>query len=402
MSKLRSSKVCIMINKFAVLSVFYEHMYCTIVCRNVIMDGNPVKDQNFYELIGEESIIQNLSLKHCSIDDDGARCIGMALGTAKGSNSKLFSLNLAGNNITDVGVEHLAMGLKMNRTLLSLSLSGNNIEDKGAMKLAEALSRFPLSQDEVVERRRQLSDNRGSPDTTKSPPPSRRAESKDRPGSVRSMGTHTEKGSKTRDKPSAKKKDAGKGKDGKEETKGGKKEKEDTKAGTKKGTSPRYVADLNKSNCDCGKEEFVFGPGCEDASMADTKTAGGKKDRGKGGKGKPGPEPEPDVPEVINPLLEVADLIDGQLWVAGNRILINLNLSRNKIGDAGMSALLKAIQYQTTLTMDSRNGGSGLMRLCLERNRVSADSEVLKKINDHMQPKDPFYKPPVTPEGETS
>ena len=35
-----------------------------------------------------------------------------------------------------------------------------------------------------------------------------------------------------------------------------------------------------------------------------------------------------DVPEVINPLLEVADLIDGQLWVAGNRVLINLNLAR--------------------------------------------------------------------------
>ena len=35
----------------------------------------------------------------------------------------------------------------------------------------------------------------------------------------------------------------------------------------------------------------------------------------------------PDVPEVINPLLEVADLIGDQLWVAGNRVLINLNLS---------------------------------------------------------------------------
>ena len=35
-----------------------------------------------------------------------------------------------------------------------------------------------------------------------------------------------------------------------------------------------------------------------------------------------------DAPEVINPLLEVADLIDGQLWVAGNRVLINLNLAR--------------------------------------------------------------------------
>jgi len=35
-----------------------------------------------------------------------------------------------------------------------------------------------------------------------------------------------------------------------------------------------------------------------------------------------------DSPDFINPLLEGADFIDGQLWVAGNRVLINLNLSR--------------------------------------------------------------------------
>ena len=31
---------------------------------------------------------------------------------------------------------------------------------------------------------------------------------------------------------------------------------------------------------------------------------------------------------VINPLLEEAELIGGQLWVPGNRVLINLNLAR--------------------------------------------------------------------------
>lgn len=339
--------------------------------KNLVLDGNPVKDQNFYELLGEDSLIQNLSLRHCDVDDLGARGIGLSLGNIKGTNSKLLSLNLAGNRIGYEGVEHLARGLKMNRTLLSLSLASNDIDDKGAAKLAEALSRFPLSHEEVVERRRQLSD-RGSPDRNKSPPPSRRAESKDRPGSVRSMGTHVDKDKKTRDKPSAKKKEAGKGKDAKEETKGGKKEKEDTRAGTKK------------------------------ASMADTKAAGAKTKGQKTAKGKPAQEAEVDVTEVINPLLEVADLLDGQLWVAGNRILINLNLSRNKIGETGISALLKAMQYQTTLTLDSRNNGAGLMRLCLDRNSVSPDSEVLKKLTDHMMPKDPFYKPPVSPDGETA
>lgn len=40
--------------------------------------------------------------------------------------------------------------------------------------------------------------------------------------------------------------------------------------------------------------------------------------------------------EFINPLMEAADYIDGQLWVAGNRTLINLNLSRKSVVLAAM------------------------------------------------------------------
>merc|ERR1712156_821365 len=111
-----------------------------------------------------------------------------------------------------------------------MGLTSNKIGDKGASKIAEALSRFPLSHEEVVVRRRLISD-RGSPERNRSPPPSRRAESKDRPGSVRSMTTQD----KTKQKPSAKKKEV-KGKDSKEDTKTVKKEKEDTRAGSKRET----------------------------------------------------------------------------------------------------------------------------------------------------------------------
>ena len=45
----------------------------------------------------------------------------------------------------------------MNRNLLSLSLAGNQVSDTGAKRLAEVLSRFPLSHEEVVERRKMLS-----------------------------------------------------------------------------------------------------------------------------------------------------------------------------------------------------------------------------------------------------
>ena len=51
----------------------------------------------------------------------------------------------------------------MNRILLCLSLASNRITDKGAMKFGELLSRFPLTHEEVVERRKLLRD-KGSPD----------------------------------------------------------------------------------------------------------------------------------------------------------------------------------------------------------------------------------------------
>ncbi|XP_069102764.1 leucine-rich repeat-containing protein 71-like isoform X10 [Argopecten irradians] len=345
--------------------------------RTLILDGNCVAAENWHELISEESPLQNLSLRHCGITDKGAQLLGAALGTIKKANMKLISLNLAGNMIGDTGAEHIAMGLRMNRTLMSLSLASNKIGDKGAIKLGEVLSRFPLSHEEVVERRKQFSE-KGSPDRNKSPPPSRRADSKDRPGSVRSS-SHADRDKKA-GKPSGKKKDGKGGKDAKEEekhdkTKGGKKEKEE-KGGQKKASI-----------------------------AADTKTAGKGKGKGKDkGKGPAVQEVEDaGASDFVNPLTDAADFIDGQLLVAGNRVLINLNLSRNSIGEHGLAALLKAMQYQTTLTHDSKSSGTGLMRIGVYKNKVSSDSEVLAKLTEFMMPKDPFYKPPPqTPDGDSN
>ncbi|XP_069102762.1 leucine-rich repeat-containing protein 71-like isoform X8 [Argopecten irradians] len=362
--------------------------------RTLILDGNCVAAENWHELISEESPLQNLSLRHCGITDKGAQLLGAALGTIKKANMKLISLNLAGNMIGDTGAEHIAMGLRMNRTLMSLSLASNKIGDKGAIKLGEVLSRFPLSHEEVVERRKQFSE-KGSPDRNKSPPPSRRADSKDRPGSVRSS-SHADRDKKA-GKPSGKKKDGKGGKDAKEEekhdkTKGGKKEKEE-KGGQKK----------DKGSSVGGRSS---GEATNKASIAaDTKTAGKGKGKGKDkGKGPAVQEVEDaGASDFVNPLTDAADFIDGQLLVAGNRVLINLNLSRNSIGEHGLAALLKAMQYQTTLTHDSKSSGTGLMRIGVYKNKVSSDSEVLAKLTEFMMPKDPFYKPPPqTPDGDSN
>ncbi|XP_046567988.1 leucine-rich repeat-containing protein 71-like [Haliotis rubra] len=91
--------------------------------KNLVLDGNCIQEgeENWHLLVDDDSSVQLLSLQHCAVSDEAAEGIGKALGTAKRFNTKLLSLNLAGNRITDVGAEHLAGGLRMNRTLLSLS-----------------------------------------------------------------------------------------------------------------------------------------------------------------------------------------------------------------------------------------------------------------------------------------
>nr|XP_022303422.1 leucine-rich repeat-containing protein 71-like isoform X20 [Crassostrea virginica] len=365
------------------LSIMASTLPSIVNLRTLILDGNVVTEENWHELITDESPVQNLSLRHCGMTDKGAKSIGEALGTVKRTNTKLVTLNLAGNQISDQGAIDIANGLRMNRTLMSLSLASNQIGDKGAIKLGEVLSRFPLSHEEVVERRKQKS-SMGSPDRNKSPPPSRRADSKDRPGSVRSSSQH-DKSDKSKQKQSAKtKKDAGKG--GKEAPK------EEEKHDKSKGKKDDKAA--AKKDSKSGKASLV----------ADTKNAAKGKSKGKD-KGKPSQAEPEDMGDssFINPLTDEADFIDGQLWVPGNRLLINLNLSRNQINEQGMAAILKAMQYQTTLALGSKSGGTGLMRICVFKNKISSEHDIVRKINDIMLPKDPFYKPPPqTPEAEST
>ncbi|XP_046577270.1 leucine-rich repeat-containing protein 71-like [Haliotis rubra] len=152
------------------------------VLKELILDGNSVEEENWYQLIGDDSSVQTLSLQHCSITDAGVEGISRALGTAKRFNTKLLSLILTGNRITDVGAEHLARGLRMNRRLMSLSLANNQIGDMGVKKIAEALSRFPLTHEELVERRRLISEKEAA-EKSKAATSSRRG---DRSGTSRS------------------------------------------------------------------------------------------------------------------------------------------------------------------------------------------------------------------------
>ena len=127
-----------------------------------MVEGNPIPEENFYLLIETENQVQNLLLRHNSISDKGAAAIGYAIGNPRKTNQRLLTLNLNGNVITDKGFVELVKGLRLNRTLLSLSVGQNFVGDEGIAKLAEVLSMFPLTHDEIVEKRRLLSDLRAS------------------------------------------------------------------------------------------------------------------------------------------------------------------------------------------------------------------------------------------------
>lgn len=91
-------------------------------------------------------------------------------------------------------------------------------------------------------------------------------------------------------------------------------------------------------------------------------------------------------------LADVAEEIDGDLWIIGNRTLISLNLSRNKITEKGLRAFIPAIEYQMTyLKMQSQ----GLMRLSINKNLFELDSKAFQKLMELMKARDPILNKPA-------
>ncbi|XP_033098062.1 leucine-rich repeat-containing protein 71-like isoform X4 [Anneissia japonica] len=386
--------------------------------KTLAIDGTICVEESWALLIGEESLLTSLSLRNNGITDKGAAMIGKALSTVKTCNKNLISLNLSGNKISDIGATSIAQGLRMNRALLSLSLANNNVSNEGAKRLAEVLSRFPLTHEEVVERRKLLSE-KGSPDRglVKSPPPSRRGDN--RPGSVRSS-SHMDKTDKKRDKSSKKKQDGKKGEKEKEDTRSIRSSAEGCKSEKDHGKSNKIPMDGKKDKDDAtkggskkddkwkkgGSRTSVVPPTSQPISnasiVADTMT----KTKGKKTSSKDKRLPESDSPEMveaINPLLEQVENMDNQLWIPGNRCMINLNLSRNNITEIGMKSLLLAVQYQITLlNLTPSPALKGILRMSLNGNAVKKTDETFMKLQEVLLTRDPYYKPPEKGEDNQS
>uniref|UniRef100_A0A8D0G5N7 Uncharacterized protein n=1 Tax=Sphenodon punctatus TaxID=8508 RepID=A0A8D0G5N7_SPHPU len=98
--------------------------------------------------------------------------------------------------------------------------------------------------------------------------------------------------------------------------------------------------------------------------------------------------------EMVNPLLEQAEHRDGKVFLHGNRVLINLNLTRNQITEQGLKAFLAAVesQQQSCKVGTGAKGHLGLLRLSLGKNKFPSESSTFAKIQELMVTRDPIAK----------
>ncbi|XP_042750009.1 leucine-rich repeat-containing protein 71 isoform X1 [Lagopus leucura] len=303
---------------------------------SLTLEGNPLPEHSFHVLMGASSTLSHLSLRNNCIDDRAAQLLGQGLSSMSSSNHSLLSLVLSFNRISDVGAEHIAEGLRWNRSLLSLSLAHNRIGDAGAVKLAEVLQPFKLRHEEVVERRRLQMEEQGQP---------RAAESSS--GHALSLQVSAAAG-----KLSATKQRTGTTK---------KKEllRKDKSKQSKKSTAP--------SDSRPGRSRGAKGAIEE---QQDTEAE--------------------DLAEPSHPLLEPGLHCGGNVILPGNRVLLNLNLSYNRITERGLGALLAAVEGQEQ--QEGAGGRQGLRCLSLNRNNFSSACAAFTRLQKLLLQRDPLPK----------
>ena len=266
--------------------------------------------------------------------------MGESLGSATRQNTRLQSLDLAGNNISDSGATSLANGLRLNRTLLVLNLAANGIGDVGASQLAVVLSPFELTHDEVVERRRLHRVQRV------------RAQNRQLGGklSARRVSSSGQSVGHQRGRKRAGGSPADHGKTGKQTGKttkspraaqadDGKVKKEKTGAKTKK-TAFAHAGRGQESS--------------ETSHVQDKSLASGR-----------------DAHRLLSvDVLRASSVEQPTTLVRGNRTLISLNLSRNEIGQVGMTALLDSVLVLSRDAVPTDPLMPGLMRITVHNNRA--------------------------------
>ncbi|XP_066895126.1 leucine-rich repeat-containing protein 71 isoform X7 [Kogia breviceps] len=354
---------------------------CSSTLRKVSLEGNPLPEQSYHKLMAVDSTIAHLSLRNNNIDDHGAQLLGQALSTLHSRNRTLVSLNLGFNHIGDEGAGYIADGLRLNRSLLWLSLAHNRIQDKGALKLAEVLRPFELTHTEVVERRRLLLE-KGSQECSRSPSTSRHGDSKTEREKYQLMGVSSF-ATVEKDKTQTMKTPKGLGK---KKEKSGEVVKKEEKSGS--GQSPTQGTPKKEDSTKAGKGKVTI-PEQKLSKGKGTKT-GSKEKRSMLLES----ELVGEATEVVSPLLEPMEHRDGKVFMPGNKVLLHLNLLRNRITEVGLEAFLTAVQYQAQFSKSrsASKGPVGLLWLSLAKNCFSPQCPAYTTIQELMLPRDPVSK----------
>ncbi|XP_074023688.1 leucine-rich repeat-containing protein 71, partial [Numenius arquata] len=298
--------------------------------RTLSLEGSPLPELAIPTLMGSDSTLTHLSLRHSDLGDGGARLVGQNLAPP---NRSLVSLVLSFNHISDLGAADIAQGLRLNRSLLSLSLANNDIGDAGATSLAQVLAPFTLTHAEVVERRRLLLGR------TPTIPKESEGQSEHR-SSLRGGG------------------------------------------GPDKLLPPKLGKIPAKKKEPLRKEEV------RQPKKAPEPRATRSRDMKPSGQEKLSPE-VPDPGEPLHPLLEEPRQHQGSLVLPGNRALLNLNLSYNRITQRGLGAFLAALEGQQRVKKPKVPGQQGLLRLSLQKNRIPPTSPGLGRLRELLPPQDP-------------
>ncbi|CAN2391366.1 Leucine rich repeat containing 71 [Pristimantis euphronides] len=348
----------------------------------ISLEGNPLPEQSYYKLIADDLGLVHISLRNNQISDDGARLISRALQSLKLTNKNLTTLVLSFNHISDLGAGYIAQALRFNRSLLCFSLSNNQIGDQGALALAEVLGHFELTHAEIVERRRLLLEKEAQ-EQPRSPAISGHTDAKnERPLSHHSSSA-VDKGEKSQTQKA--KSSVSKKKDKEKDT-------------------PKKEDKTNASNVASGASVVAMHPGPnkkEDPKTTKKQTTNSdqKSIRLKAVKSATKRatllEQEPvESAEVTNPLLEQAEFRDGKIFLPGNKVLISLNLSRNRVTEEGLKAFLRALetQVQETKSASVARTRTGLLRLCLAKNKFPAECSTYAQIQEIMLSRDPIHK----------
>uniref|UniRef100_A0A8I5NUK8 Leucine rich repeat containing 71 n=1 Tax=Papio anubis TaxID=9555 RepID=A0A8I5NUK8_PAPAN len=363
------------------LTTFIELLpLCSSTLRKVSLEGNPLPEQSYHKLMALDSTIAHLSLRNNNIDDRGAQLLGQALSTLHSCNRTLVSLNLGFNHIGDEGAGYIADGLRLNRSLLWLSLAHNRIQDKGALKLAEVLRAFELTHTEVVERRRLLLE-KGTQERSRSPSSSRHGDSKTDREKSQMVGISNSALVDKTDKTQTTKTPKGLGK---KKEKSWEMAKKEEKSGS--GQSPTQGTPKKEDATKAGKGKVTI-PEQKPSRIKGIKI-GSREKRSI----LPESELVVEATEVINPLLEPVEHRDGKVFMPGNKVLLHLNLLRNRITEVGLEGFLATVQYQMQFSKAKSvsKGPVGLLWLSLAKNCFAPQCPAYAIIQELMLPRDPI------------